>query len=105
MGFISITQVVCLINFWSAARKLPITFVNKIKDTRKTIGLKKSSYKSKPSVIWSCSNLKSLLQIYICNPGKIIWNNLKQNFADIFCWIYFYEFNPNPKIRFRNLIP
>ena len=51
MGSIFITQVASLINFWSAARKLPITFVDKIEGTRKTIGLKKSSYKSKTSVI------------------------------------------------------
>ena len=60
MGSIFITQVASLINFWSAAIKLPITFVDEIKD-RKEIGLKKSSYKSKTSVIRSCSNLKNLL--------------------------------------------
>ena len=54
MGSIFITQVASLINFWSAARKLPITFVDEIKDN-KEIGLKKSSYKSKTSVIWSYS--------------------------------------------------
>ena len=60
MGSICITQVASLINFWSAVRKLPITIVDEIKDN-KEIGLKKSSYKSKASVIWSCSNLKNLL--------------------------------------------
>ena len=61
MGSIFITQAASLINFWSAARKLSITFVDKIKDTRKATGLKKKSYKSKTNVIWSCSNLKNLL--------------------------------------------
>ena len=60
MGYIFIAQVGNLINFWSAARKLTITFVDEIKD-KKEIGLKKSSYKSKTSVIWSWPNLKNLL--------------------------------------------
>ena len=88
MGSNFITQVASLINFWSAAIKLPITFVDEIKDKKVLINQKPVSYEVVQ--IW-----KICFKFTFATQGKLFGKNyLEQNFAeDILCRIYFYEFN------------
>ena len=93
VGSIFVTQVASLINFWSAARKLPITFIDEIKDKKE---IRKVLINQKPVSYEVVQIWKNCFKFTFATQGKLLGiNYLKQNFAeDIFCQIYFYKFNP-----------